>query len=431
MKEPIELDNGHFEYEGVKYYLDVRIAYKIGATEDQISLSMNHIEDLEMGVALNRLHSDGFIIYDDPVGDIAKVLDVFEARCVVNFTAFKEQRSGDFGDWVLDKDNQLTHAFIVDNIEIVSNTESSVKYCIYLVGAEYENLLNNARFNNYGGEKNRHLVDIVKEILVSSGGCEVDETFATASGGIAMDYVSSGNDSVQTALDYVLQKQFFYMDKVDTSMKFLTYDLLTGKYGIFQMGSTPSGNTYTFVLSMNNTTIGSFVSKGGVQLASNVKFRKTDALIPISDIHMRRYDPATNTFVASSPVKSSELTRFFGGDRLVPQENAGKRNIVREASEWDNDFNIYKDFVDLFMKCDSVILNAGGVISRKLMSTVLIKADNMVDPNSTTTKDAKKDMERYKQLQGAWYVTKIQYIIKANRGVFKQNLTLSRNTNVQ
>ena len=90
MKEPIQLDNGHFEYEGVKYYLDVRIAYRIGAAEDQISLSMNHIEDLEMSVALNRLHSDGFIIYDDPVGDIAKVLDVFDARCVVNVTAFKE-----------------------------------------------------------------------------------------------------------------------------------------------------------------------------------------------------------------------------------------------------------------------------------------------------------------------------------------------------
>lgn len=325
----------------------------------------------------------------------------------------------------------MTHAFIVDNIEIVSNTESSVKYCIYLVGAEYENLLNNARFNNYGSDRNRNLVDIIKEILVSSGGCEVDDTFAKSSGGISMDYVSSGNDSVQTALDYVLQKQFFYVDKVDSNMKFLTYDLLTGKYGIFQHGTTISDNTYTFVLSMNNTNLGSFVSKGGIQLASNANFRKTDALIPISDIRMRRYDPATNSFAAPYLLESNAVTRFFGGDRLVPQVNAGKRNVVREASEWDNDFNTYKDFVDMFMKCDSVILNAGGVIDRKLMSTVLLKVDNMVDPNSTTTKDAKKDMERYQQLQGAWYVTKIQYIIKANRGVFKQNLTLSRNTNVK
>lgn len=34
MKAPIQLDNGHFAYEGVKYYLDVRIAYKIGASEE-------------------------------------------------------------------------------------------------------------------------------------------------------------------------------------------------------------------------------------------------------------------------------------------------------------------------------------------------------------------------------------------------------------
>lgn len=357
---------------------------------------MSHIEDLEMSVALNRLHSDGFIVYDDPVGDIAKVLDVFDARCVVNFTAFKEQRDGDFGDWVLDDDKQMTHAFIVDNIEIVSNTESSVKYCIYLVGAEYENLLNNARFNNYGDDKNKTLVDIMREILVNSGGCQVDDTFAKVSGGISIDYISGGNDTVQTALDYVLQKQFFYVDKVDSSMKFLVYDLLTGKYGVFQLGSSVSGNTYTFVLSMNNTTLGSFVSQGGIQLASNVNFHKTDILVPISDIFMRRYDLETNSFTKPPPLKSSSITKFFGGNRLVPQENTGKRNVVREASEWDNDFNTYRDFVDMFMKCDSVIINVGGVIDRKLMSTVLLKADNTISPSSTTTKEAQKDMARYK-----------------------------------
>lgn len=119
---------------------------------------------------------------------------------------------------------------------------------------------------------------------------------------------------------------------------------------------------------------------------------------------------------------SDTLVGFFGGQhsKLSPIEQNSQQNIVREMSEWDNDFNIYGDFVDMFMKWDSVMVNTGGVIDRRLMSVVNINVDNVIGMStSDTTKSAENNMTRYLQLCGAWYITKIRYIIKANRGIFK------------
>ena len=127
------------------------------------------------------------------------------------------------------------------------------------------------------------------------------------------------------------------------------------------------------------------------------------------------------------------LARFFGGDdtKLVPISNYGQTNLRRDYSEWDNDSNIYKDFLDVFMGWDSIIVDTGGIIGRKLLDIVNLAFDNRTELKDTSTKQADEQLTRYKQLQGGWYITKIRYIIKASRGIFTQNLQLSRTMNMK
>lgn len=433
MKEPIQFDNGQFAYEGSKYTIDVRFQYKIDNKENGISLSKSHINDIEMSVALNRLYSDGFIIYRDVVGDISRLIGVFDVICVVTLMKYTQEGVGDFNSEKVDDNNTLSHSFIVDNIKIVDNDNSSITYCIYLKGLEYQQLLNHVDYSDYSLDQPKTLVELVKDILVGYGKCETDDSFNKVTSGVRFHYLSNGNDTVASSLDYILQKQFFFSDNTDERMKFLMYDLMTGKYGMFQFGQSISDNMYTLFLSMNNTETEDFISSDKIKLASTSDISKTDMYIPISKLVTRTFSLEANTF-AQREYESNQIIRFFGGNddnnKIKPLMQDQTYNIVRDVSQWSNETNIYRDFVDMFMKWDSVMVNTGGVINRKLMSIVNVIVDNLVEISAgDTTRDSIENMTRYQQLTGQWFVTKIRYIIRPNKGVFKQNLRLSRCTN--
>lgn len=133
---------------------------------------------------------------------------------------------------------------------------------------------------------------------------------------------------------------------------------------------------------------------------------------------------------------SQSIINFFVGrdeklNRLKSVDPKTISNIVRDVSEWDNDTNVYKDFVDIFTKWDSIIINIGGVINRRIMSKVLISVNQRMDKTgSDNTIDVLENMDRYSQLNGPWFITKVRYIIKPQQGKFKQNLRLSRVQNM-
>jgi hypothetical protein len=83
------------------------------------------------------------------------------------------------------------------------------------------------------------------------------------------------------------------------------------------------------------------------------------------------------------------------------------------------------------MGWDSIIVDTGGIIGRKLLDIVNLALDNRMELKNTSTNQSDEQLSRYKQLQGGWYITKIRYIIKASRGIFTQNLQLSRTMNMK
>lgn len=265
MAEPILFDNGTFSYEGREYVFDARILYKVCGKEDGISLSMSHIMDVEFGVSLNRLYSDGFVVYRDVVGDISRVIGVFDAVCVITMLRYAQQGDGGFDSEKVDE--SLVHSFVVDNVEIVERDGTSITYCIHLRGTEYQRLMNHVEYSDYAtGPTN--VVSKVMTVLAQFGGCQFDDSFADVTSGVHFNYMSNGNDTVLTVIDYLMQRQFFYPDRTDERMKFLVYDIQSGKYGMFQFGQSECPAVYPIYLSMDGTQMEEFTNQEMVRLAS-------------------------------------------------------------------------------------------------------------------------------------------------------------------
>ena len=117
--------------------------------------------------------------------------------------------------------------------------------------------------------------------------------------------------------------------------------------------------------------------------------RKSDIFPAISNIIIRSFDLETNGFNERT-VTSGQIVRFFGGNQdhcmLFPMTDGTETYMVREYSDWDNGSSIYKDLLNTFLGWDSVIVETGGIIGRKLMETVNVSIDNMVEtPMNATT----------------------------------------------
>ena len=88
--------------------------------------------------------------------------------------------------------------------------------------------------------------------------------------------------------------------------------------------------------------------------------------------------------------------------------------------EWDNDSNVYKDFVEIFTGWDSIIVNTGGIINRQLLSTAIVSIMQRDDKGvGDSTGDIENTLSRYGQLNGPWFITKIRYIIKPAQNSFR------------
>lgn len=243
------------------------------------------------------MYSEGFVIYRDVTGDIQRMGCTFQPICNIVFMEYQQDWDGDFGAEDADDSNignlengtAFSHTFIVDNIEIVDNDSSSVTYCIYFTGKEFTGLLNHVSYSDYGLEEKKNLVQIVKDILVGFSGNPIDDSFDEIQSGIFLSYVSNGNDTVKTSIEYLMQKQFFYHDGVDNTMKFLLYDFVAGTYGIYQPGVSKVEGMHSVILSMNYSEIEEFISEDEVELATESDVKTTDMLYPISTIRSRSY----------------------------------------------------------------------------------------------------------------------------------------------
>lgn len=424
-------DNNDFFADGYKYSLDARIFYTRDGKQYDIPLTKSNIIDLEMNLSLNRLFVEGFVIYRDQFGDIGRAYGRFNLFCEINIIEYIQETDNQMNSEAYRENGTFSHLFLIDNAEILGNTTDTIFYNLKFTGIEYVKLLNNIQYSNYG-QKEKDAIQIIKDVLIQAG-LRADDSFDKIVSNISLNYITSGNETVQSIIDYVLQKQFYYTEAIDSTMKFVLFDLFNDKYRVFQMGVSPTTNVYNVLLSLNKTMTDELISKEKAKFASISSKRMSDILSPISKIITSSYDLKTNSFTTNE-FSSEKLVQFFGGDDTNNKLNVLTTDqdmfIQRQSSDWNNDFNVYEDFVNIFTQWDSILINIGGVLSRKLMEVVSITIDNREDMTADDkTKSFDENMDRNRELMGLWYITRIRYIFKPSEGRFKQNLQLSRIAN--
>ena len=103
-----------------------------------------------------------------------------------------------------------------------------------MFGVEYRNLQRMVEYTNYKKSNDgESIITISKNILVSAG-LSVDGSFDNAKSSVQMQYISSKEDTVQTTIDFLMQKQFFDKNMLDGDIKMIYYDMFGDVYRIFQ-----------------------------------------------------------------------------------------------------------------------------------------------------------------------------------------------------
>ena len=354
---------------GFRYTLDVRIVYTDNdGSEGVIYLQSDCIDDIEITVSLDRMYSEGFILYNDKFGNLGRITQYSDRRCHILLRRSEIQNNGNISSEKTSGPD-LDHMFIVDNVKIEETEPNSgpvIPYTIKLTGVEYENLLNRVECSNLDktGDDMPNLVQTLAEVVRDYGKLEIDGSFSKVGSGVKVPYVSNVNDNVMTAAKYLLHRQFFFPDSVDDGIKFLTYDIISGKYGIFSQKSMGGVKVYPVIIQFNGTEMELFLQNQKIKVVSSSRMRKSDILNSLSKIRVMAYDQKTNDLV-SHDYSSKKIISFFLGGKDYGKDSrlrdVDDTNYQRSVAEWDNDTNVYSDFVEILMRFDSMVVNLDGV----------------------------------------------------------------------
>ena len=59
-----------------------------------VSLSKTRIQDIEVSTSIDKLYSSGFLVYEDPQGDVARIVDYFNIQLIMFFQEYQQEGSG-------------------------------------------------------------------------------------------------------------------------------------------------------------------------------------------------------------------------------------------------------------------------------------------------------------------------------------------------
>jgi len=182
---------------------------------------------------MGELHTTGTIEYLDDDAKIDKFLDKQYVNCTVQVARYGDKD----GNTTIE---QHQFGFFVDNIGIVRNEPGKITYELKLVGNTWENYRKSVQYSNYstGPES---ILDIMLKILSNTGYPVDAESFKTSGSANSIQFITSGNENVETALNYLYSRMFYGGDSArEKSLKFFVYDEYADKIHLFDMAKQKS-----------------------------------------------------------------------------------------------------------------------------------------------------------------------------------------------
>lgn len=433
-----------FYYNGKKYYLLILFnSYNDLNNTYETVLNNSDIVSFEYVNELNCLYLKGEIVYKDQKGELDKYLEKNISYVEVRFVEVKEKIDSSIDVINLDTNTNFLHKFIIDKIKIENRQNSIITYRLSLVGYNWLKCIKNIHFTNYettNNSKNKctNIFNIISSILQSADLTINKDSFSYTNTELNINYITSQNDNVITAINYLLRRLYYYYD--EASMKFLTYNEIDDNYGVLNiMNDSTVTNFSEIIISLFNTNYESFTQDEPNQLNSVTKFPKTYSIRSDFQKNIVSYDLNSNQFFTTSfstkALNTFKNSRFNSNDIIEKYDYLENTlDYLDNGSYWNNDFDIYNSTLKTLLEGSSIVVNTCGDITRQPGGIVNINLDkNTSYINNSSLKDFKAYKYKYLTFNGEWFISKVRHIIYPNtldtstKAKYRQNIVLFRN----
>ena len=459
------VDNDIFEVNKQKFKMLVTIyddsASVLGLQQQQkrneTVLATSNVLEFQYVNQLGKLCLEGTLKYVDTEGFVANFIGDEYVGLDIYIAKQKQESDGTFTREENDVDNQFEHNFIVNNIEIIGRSTTSVVYLFHLTSKQWYNFsakLDISTYSKDSTELSGGVVGLVKECLVHNKTTDaddklftVDNTFDICKDSIKLDYISKANDNVFTAIDYLMNKQFYYQTIAD-SMKFIAFNESSRTYKIIDLANKDTfGKVQLIFLSMFKTQEEQMAYSQECNIGTVVRFPKMQLHQALFAKQMSTYDFLNNniqqyeftrqniarTFNNAGDDSSSFLSKL--NEELLGQNTTSNSSLITTnyGAIWQNDFNQYTDFYNELLGDNALMIDVDGIIGKFPGDTVVFSIEedqevgdaSIANGNEATYLNLKRRYERLKK--GTWIVGKIRHIISPANKQFRQFVVAFQN----
>lgn len=235
---------------------------------------------------------------------------------------------------------------------------------------------------------------------------------------MTVDYITTCNDNVMTVFRYMMNKLYQNPDNIDSNMRFVYLDHLSGQYKMLIMNGK---NHKVHELKINSTDSGmeSIMAPPVTKVDIGTVVRKPTTAI-IDSIYGKRmytYSLESNQIACDSSVGTNTMAGVFGKSstsQIVPISHQPDSRMMT-YSTWDDPSTTYMEFVSDVLEHNSPIIKTSMKLFIELGDVLVI-----------TIPDSSDDKEKFSEIQGAWFVSKIvnTFMPSKNSGECYQKLCL-------
>lgn len=466
-------DPNLFSYNG-RWYLFMAELTNPDKSIGSVRLVNRCIDYFEYVNEINSICMTGKIRYTDVDGQVSKFFNYPDSHLVVRVKQMqkKEDGSGDnrqeiFVDMDRGKESSFQHSFIVQNMAIVDRQGQAITYELSLISTLWYKACPAMAFSNYstkeGKTRPKNIIEIMECLFVDNG-LQVDPKGfenAKATSKISLDYATSANDTIETALQYLFNKLLYSKEQQDDSLKFIAYNPIDNLFRLVNYNDVVSWPTIakpTIILSLFETQYERSLYARNNQMASVVAKKQTESSLDFFKRVIWKYDTTLNSLdFMDTSFETADLFSFAneysksfeseaqggpGSDPWIPKKKYpdelnkewyslyAQNRYKRETSLWNNDGAIYRDILDNMVKRDAIVINTDGDVTHQPGCVIGVVLDRTLEKSDDISPSQLEELKKkHRQLEGLAQIFKVRHIYKPStpNPYYTENIVFGRN----
>jgi len=292
--------SSQYRYSGLRYSFTGGLYLSNDRTGTLFTLDPSKVHEFSYVNRLGDFCLTGELLYTDVTGLVINFMHQQYVMLEIAHTPLDEKFDGQIAVQTPRADEAFAHVFLVTDIAIEDRDETAIRYRIRAVSTNWFDCVKTIDYTNYGKQPEQ-VFKILRSCMQTSGLQLDGDSFDAVQSAVSLNYITNGNDNLFTISKYLLNKTCYY-DARDGSMRFVCYDDIKRKYGIFDM-SNPHGDKLggnRIVVSMDKSSFEQMTASEQTQFASVVQLPKTSVFKSLFNRKVSDFDYSKNEFTSSA-----------------------------------------------------------------------------------------------------------------------------------